>query len=123
MKGAFDSRALTGLRMTVRGSAGRNLRVDLESPAQTATNSGIRVGWDVTVTPTTKTVQLAFANAFVPSWAIEEGKDPKDDMSAIRAAITGIAFHPYCNNRNTQGFIPTGETDPGWVEIDDLQFY
>lgn len=121
--GEFDSRAMTGLRLTVRADIARTLRVDLESPANTAGNAGIRVGWDVPVTTNAKTVELLLADAEVPSWTVDQGIDPQDDLAKIRASVTGVAFHPYCTNRNGQGFLPDGVTDKGWAEIDDLQFY
>jgi len=121
--GVADATAKSGLRLTVRSSVARTFRVELESPAQTATTLGIRVGWDVPATTETKTFELLFAEAKVPSWAVAQGTDPKDDLSKIQSTVAGLAFHPYCLKRNSLGFLPDGVTDAGWVEVDDIQFY
>jgi hypothetical protein len=121
--GAQDYRARTGLRLRVRADEARVLRVDLESPTQTASTRGVRVGWDVPVGPVAKTVELRFEDARVPDWAVSQDLDPKVPLQTILQAITGVALHPYCNGRTGLGFLPEGETDPGFVQVDDVEVF
>lgn len=122
-EGSIDTLPLTGIRLTVRADKPRTLRLDVESPAQTATNLGVRNGWDIPVGTTPTEVEVLFADAKVQSWATAEGSDPHDDLNAVLSQVTGLAFHPYCLGRGDTGFLPTGTTDKGWLAIDNVQFF
>ena len=114
-----DVTSLTGIRLKVRSNQARTLRFDLISPNNTAANLGIQVGWDLPVTTTTSELTVQFANAKIPIWAT----DPGDKLSDILQTVTGLAFQPICDNRDSSGQLPDGATDNGWVDIDDIAFF
>jgi hypothetical protein len=122
-EGSVDTRPLTGVRFRVRADRQRILRLELESPAQTRTDLGIRNGWDVAAGPTARVVEVTFSSAAVPSWALQRGTDPEDSLDAILSSVTGFAFHPYCLGRNGTGFLPGTTADAGWVQIDDVELF
>jgi hypothetical protein len=62
---------------------------------------------------------VRFADAKVPDWAT----DPGDDLHAILQTVTGVMFSPQCTDRDTDGQLPDGVTDDGWVDIDDIAFF
>jgi spore coat protein H len=119
----FDVTALTGIRLWARADQPRSLRLDLDSPAESAASEGIRLGWDVALTSEPTLIEVRFDAAAVVPWAVDEGRDPGDDPRAILAAVTGLSFQPQCVGRDTGGQLPDGETDAGFVDIDDLEFF
>lgn len=114
-----DLNQLRGLRVKVRSDELRPLRIDVDSPNNSATNDGVQVGWDAAADTTTKTVSVLFADARVPEWA----DDPKDSLAAILQTATGLTFRPKCNHVESTGHLPAGVTDNGWVDIDDIEFF
>jgi len=117
--GPQDLSAYQGILFTARSNTPRVLRVDLNSPHNSATNLGVQVGWDVSITDTAQVYSVTFASARVPSWAT----DPQDDLAAILASVTGLSFRPQPATRDATGQIPGDGTEPGWVELDDIQPY
>lgn len=114
-----DISALSGIRLTVRTDSPRTLRVDLDSQRYKAADEGIKLGWDVAATSTATTVELHFADAAVPPWAEPVGDEPAN----IFAAISGLAFHPYCSGRNDDGMLSDDASDPGYLEVDAIEFF
>jgi hypothetical protein len=115
-----DLSALTGIRLKARTNQVRTLRFDLISPKDTADSKGIHFGWDLIVEVDTKSFEVLFANAAIPTWAT----DPGDKRSDVLAAVSNFSFQPICNGRdNASGQLPAGVTDNGWVEIDDIEFF
>jgi spore coat protein H len=114
-----DVSSYTGVRFKVRSDRARDLRINLKSPKNSRTNEGIDVGWYASITTSTETVSVKFANAKTPTWA----PDPKDDLTAILQTVTGLSFMPQCSELDTGGQLPAGVTDNGWVDIDDVEFY
>jgi hypothetical protein len=112
----------TGIRFRVRADQARVLRFEVESPKHTATSLGIRFGWDVQVTSESRLVEVPFANLAVPAWATIQGVDPRDDVQAILASVTGLAMNPMAVGRDASGFLPQG-TDAGRLDIDDIEFF
>ena len=39
------------------------------------------------------------------------------------ASTDGLAFHPFCAGRDADGFLPNDSSDPGSLELDDLQLF
>jgi hypothetical protein len=107
-----------GLRVTMRASEPRTVRVDLVSPRQSAADQGIQVGWELNVGATSKTFDVLFSEATVPSW----GKDPGDPLSGILQTVVGVMFHPECQGRDSSGQLPDDTRDVGWLDIDDITF-
>jgi hypothetical protein len=123
-EGEVDVRGLTGIRMWVRADQPRVLRFDLDSPEESAAEEGIRLGWDVPITAEPTQIEVRFADAAVPTWAVDQGRDPGDDPQAILASVTGLAFHPQCAGRSgLTGQLPEGTTDPGFFAFDELEFF
>ena len=114
-----DLTLLTGIRLKIRSNQARTVRFDINSPHNSATNQGVNVGWDLSVTTTTSTLNVVFANARVPVWAT----DPGDSLAQILQTVSGLTFQPICNSRDANGQLPAGVTDNGWVDIDDIEFY
>lgn len=121
--GSRDLRSMSGIRFQVRADQSRMLRLDLESPAQTATNKGVRFGWNVSVGPSPTQVEVRFALAAVPSWAVDQGIDPKDPWSAVESSVTGLTFFPQCVGTGSTGFLPANTTDPGYLQVDAIEFF
>jgi hypothetical protein len=115
----WDATARTGLRFKARSNVARLFRVELESPAQSHASEGIKVGWDVSVGPDVSEQTVTFAAARVPSWAT----DPGDDLSAILRTLAGVSFLPQCANRGGSGQLPSGTSDSGYVDLDDLELF
>lgn len=114
-----DLSVRTGIRFKVRSSVARPLRIDLESPEQSRASEGIKVGWELAVDSEVSEHTLAFADATVPTWAA----DPGDDLTAILQSAFAISILPQCVGRDETGQLPAGTSDPGVVDIDDLEIY
>lgn len=114
-----DLSKLTGIRLKVRSDHPRVLRLDVDSPKNSAGDQGVAVGWQVPVDVATATVTLLLAEAKDPSWAA----DPGDDLTAILQSATGLIFRPQCNHLDGSGHLPAGVTDEGWIDIDDLEIF
>ena len=114
-----DLTGLTGIRMKVRSDEPRILRLDIDSPKNTAANQGVEFGWEVQLGVTATTVTVSFANAEVPSWAT----DPGDSLADVLQSATALMFRPECNHVDGTGHLPVGVTDNGWVDIDDIEFF
>ncbi|MFZ5896619.1 MAG: CotH kinase family protein [Myxococcota bacterium] len=109
----------TGVRFLARSSTPRTLRIDIESVPYEAQNEGIKFGWEVPTGPEPKQIELRFADAKLPAWA----HPTSDVLATVLAAADGFSFHPFCNGRNDAGFLPEGTTDPGSVELDNLEVF
>jgi spore coat protein H len=114
-----DLTALTGIRLKIRSDQARTVRFDIISPNESQSDQGINVGWDLPVTTAATTQTVQFAAARVPSWAA----DPGDSLTLILQTVSGLQFQPICNSRDASGQLPSGVTDNGWVDIDDIEFY
>ncbi|MBN1612147.1 MAG: CotH kinase family protein [Polyangiaceae bacterium] len=121
--GSNDLTSFTGVRMWLKADQARTLRLDIESPNNSAREQGVRLGWDVPVGQTANQVDVKLAEAAVPSWAGDQGLDPGDNLADIVSAASGLVFHPQCAGRANDGQLPDGTTDPGFLEIDDIEFY
>lgn len=114
-----DLTALSGVRLKARSNETRTVRLDLTSPEDSANNEGIHFGWDLSVRAETKSFEVLFEDARIPSWA----SDPGDELGDILAVVSGISLQPNCNGRDDSGQLPEGTSDDGWVEIDDIEFF
>jgi hypothetical protein len=121
--GVDDLTGLTGIRMWVRADRARSLRFDIDSPNATAASEGIRFGWDVPLTTEAAQVEVLFADAAMPQWAFDQGRAPADALADILATTTGLAFFPQCTGVGPTGLLPEGTTDPGFFEVDDIEFF
>jgi spore coat protein H len=122
--GSVDLSALTGVRLRLKADQARTLRLDIESPNNSARDLGVRFGWDVPIGPTAQQVDVLFAEAQVPAWAVDQGVDPGDNLADILSTASGLVFHPQCVGRSdADGQLPDGTTDPGFLEIDDIEFF
>ncbi len=115
-----DLTPFVGMRFKVRADRARSMRIDIDSPKNSAANEGVEFGWEVdrlTTTPTERSVR--FAEATVPDWA----NDPGDDLTEVLRTSTGIRFKPDCLGQDADGQLPDGTHDKGWVDIDDIVFF
>ncbi len=118
-----DVSGMTGLRLVASTDQERTLRIDLASPAATASDLGVRPGWEVAVGTEPTEIEVMFADAAVQSWAVEQGLDPNDPLEDVLASVTALFFHPYCEGRDLLGFLGEGVSDPGYLQIDDIEVF
>jgi hypothetical protein len=121
--GAVDMSARTGIRMWMKADRDRTVRLDLDSPHSKGAMQGIRLGWNVALSATPTQVDVKLAQAATPAWAIAQGKDPKDDPSAILSTVNGLVWSPQCVGCGASGQLPAGTNDTGFIGIDDVEFY
>jgi spore coat protein H len=121
--GLEDLSSVTGIRLVAKADRSRNLRLDLESPANSYSSEGIRRGWDVTVGTEPTEVEVLLADAEVQDWAVDQGRDPGDALEDVLSSVTGLAFHPECQDRDLSGFLPEGTTDVGHLQVDMIEFF
>lgn len=115
----LDLNQRVGVRFQARSNVARTLRVNIDSPAHSAANEGIQFGWEIPVGPTARTIELRFANAGIPSWAV----DPGDALPAILSSAAAFQFQPMCVGRDGTGQLPPGVTDRGWLDLDDVELF
>jgi|GEM_PF-6649993 len=63
-------------------------------------------------------VNLLIDSAQLPSW----GTGTMDVLSHVRTHINGIAFNPAPLGRNATGYFGADKSDPGYLEVDNVQF-
>lgn len=111
--------ALSGIRLLLRADSPRILRIDLDSVGHEAPDEGIKFGWEVPIDSTAKQVEVRFSDASLPSWS----RPTTDNLSRVLDQVDGIAFHPYCAGRDSAGFLPPDGADPGFLQIDQIEFF
>jgi hypothetical protein len=119
----YDLTSYAGIRMRVRADQERILRFDLYGPESSARDQGITYGWEIPVSTEPTEVELLFEDAALPAWAIAQGRDPGDDFADVLATVASIAFHPMCVGRASDGFLPEGTTDLGFLAVDEIEFF
>lgn len=122
-EGTQDISQYQGIRLKIRSDKNRVVRLELNGPAQTAANQGIRLGWTLNVGSDAQDVDVKLLDAGYEPWVAEQNKDPKVPLSAVLTAANGIQLFPQCANRGSTGFMPDGYTDEGYLEVDSLEFY
>jgi spore coat protein H len=113
---------ITSIRFVARADQARRLRVDIESPSNSQSSAGICIGWDVALTPEPQTITVQLADGAIPGWAASRPNPPTDDPAAVYARATGLVLRPQTVGVQPTGLFPSGVTDPGFVEIDDVEF-
>ncbi len=116
---ARDLGSLSGVRFLARADSARTLRVDIESPVYEAGNEGIKFGWEVAIGPEASLIEVRFNQAALPAWAHATA----DVIANVLAKGEGLSFHPFCAGRSDAGQLPDGTSDPGHLELDDIQFF
>ncbi|KYF58145.1 hypothetical protein BE08_33110, partial [Sorangium cellulosum] len=122
-EGTVDATSLEGVRFRARADGARSLRFDVESPAQSEGITGVRHGWDVRLSAEPQLIELRFADMALPGWAIDQGRDPGDDVNDVRRSIIGLSFSPEVNGIRSNGFLGQGKVDSGTIVIDDVEFF
>ncbi|WP_437993052.1 CotH kinase family protein [Sorangium sp. So ce145] len=122
-EGMIDATALEGVRFWARAEAARGMRFDVESPAQSEGLTGVRHGWDVRLTAEPTLIELRFAEMALPGWAIDQGRDPGDDVNDVLRSIVGLSFSAEMNGVRASGFLGKDKVDSGTIEIDDVEFF
>ena len=109
---------VTSIRIRARADQARTMRIDLESPAHSMGNAGQRFGWVVDLSVTAQTFDLVLGDATLPAWAL-----PNPDVLAdILQQVVGLGFMPGVLGLDGQGFLGDGVSDPGWIEVEDIEF-
>jgi spore coat protein H len=116
--GFHDLTQVARLHLVLRTDHPRTVRIDLESDLYQAPNKGIKFGWDVPVTNQPTTVDLLLDSAKLPSW----GTGTTDVLANVRTHINGLAFNPSPVGRDALGYLGANASDPGYLEIDNVQF-
>ena len=88
-----------------------------------AADEGIRFGWDVQLTEEATEVEVRFAQAAIPDWAVTQGRAPDDELQDILTTATGLSFRPQRVGRDGAGYLPEGTTDPGFFDVDEIEFF
>lgn len=117
--GSFDASGSSGIRLWVRSDEPRSLRFDLDSPNAQRADGGIRPGWELEISDTPNQIEVLFAEAALPDWAGE----PADDLPAVLATLTGLVFFPKPAIPDDSGLLGEGVTEPGFLEIDQIEFF
>ncbi|HEX2656633.1 MAG TPA: CotH kinase family protein, partial [Polyangia bacterium] len=117
VNGPNDLTTVKTIRIRLATDRPRNIRVDLESGLYQQGSQGVKFGWDVAVTPTPTTMDLAIDMARLPSWGTAT-----DDLATVRKAMSGLAFNPTPDGRGADGLLGAGNADVGFLRIDDVQF-
>lgn len=116
--GFHDLTSVGQVRMLLRTDQPRTVRIELESDLYQSSNKGINFGWEVAITTTPTPVRLVLDNARLPSRAT----GTTDVLSRIRSHVNGLTFNPAVVGRNASGNLGSGNEDPGYLQIDDIQF-
>jgi spore coat protein H len=115
--GTADLGRVRRLQVTLKADQERDVRIELDSRAYANPYDGVRYGWDVAVgtAPTTVSLELT---ALVP----RAGETLADDPRAIIAAVRELIFQVNAHGLDSDGFFPPGGGDPGFLQIDDIEF-
>jgi len=116
--GSADLSGVARLRLRLRASGPRTLRIDVESPRYPSDDAALRYGWDVVVGREPRRVTLALRDLALPAWSTA---DPPP-LAEVLVRATGLSFHPQPVGRLASGFFPDGASDAGAIAIDDIEF-
>lgn len=116
--GFHDITSVSQVRMILRTDQPRTVRVELESDLYQSSNNGIHFGWEVAVTSAPTPVRLVLDNARLPSRVTET----TDVLSHICTRVSGLTFNPFVVGLNASGNLGSHNSDPGYLQIDDIQF-
>jgi spore coat protein H len=116
-----DVSGLNGMKMSLRADQSRSIRLFLVGKAATDIGyTGTGWGWDVVVGPEAATLKVKFSQATFTEWAQSE---PPQSLQEVLAGMSGIMFWPMCEGYNSGGFLPQGQVDSGFIDIDDVSFF
>jgi hypothetical protein len=121
--GVYDVTELTGIRLMVRSDQSRGLRLELDNTYASSVNNWLREGWDITASDEATSVEILFEDAAIPGWAVDQGLEPVTTLDKVLGAVKGLLFSPQCLGRDAAGFLGEDAVDPGFVEIDDIEFF
>jgi hypothetical protein len=116
--GFHDLSSVALIQLLLLADQPRTVRIDLESDRYQAAGKRIKFGWDVAVSNTISAVDLVLDQATLTS----SGSATTDVLSDVRQHVNGLAFSPSVVGMDTSGYLGTGNSDPGFLEIDDIAF-
>ena len=114
-----DASSLTGIRLRIRSSVPRVVRLEMDSLNNPAAMQGVRRGWDLSVDTVARTIEVKFAEAETQPW----GGVVNDSLPLIQSTVSGLIFQPQCVGRDATGQLPPDVFDTGWFDIDDVEFF
>jgi hypothetical protein len=116
--GFHDLTSVAHIRMLLLSDQPRTVRVELESDRYQAAGKRIRFGWEVPVVNSVTSVELTLDQATLPSWA----SGTTDSLTDVRQHVYGLSFSPLPVDLNDAGYLGSGKSDAGSLEIDDVVF-
>jgi spore coat protein H len=116
--GFHDLTSVGHIQMLILADQPRTVRIELESDRYQAAGKRIRFGWEVPVSNSISAVDLVLDEATLPSW----GTGTTDELSDVRQHVNGLAFSPSVVGMDASGYLGSGKSDPGHLEIDDIAF-
>ncbi len=116
--GFHDLTSVGHVQMLLLTDQPRTVRIDLESDRYQAADKRIKFGWDVPVSNGISAVDLLLDNATLPSW----GTGTTDVLNNVRQHVNGLSFNPSVVGLDASGYLGTGNSDSGYLEIDDIVF-
>ena len=71
------------------------------------------------MTEEAQSFELVLDEAALPSWAGDDGENLE---AALKSAIA-LVFRPEGVGRDANGLLKAGTSDPGWVQVDDIELF
>jgi hypothetical protein len=105
--------------MMARADQARTLRLNLDTQYADPSNEYTRYGWDIALTEEPTEVEVLFADLALAFWQEDAGYAVDEGLATTR----GLVLEPQCVGRDDTGMLPDGTTDPGFVQIDDIEFF
>ncbi len=116
-KGPVDLNAFKRVRLRMKTDKPRNVRIELDGQKYKTSR---HLGWNnLPVTPQGVEVTLDLDKM---DYATYVTMPPGDNPADVRSAVTALMFTVDAKGLNAMGFFPDGVTDPGFLQIDDVEF-
>jgi spore coat protein H len=115
---ATDLRGRQSLRLLVRSSAPRLLKIALDSAAYSDVGESGRASWDVELDGTVQELVLDLHNASFSAG----GGLVHETLDDVLESVTALLFEPSAKGRNEDGYLGDGITDSGSLQLDQIEF-
>ncbi|MBN2525085.1 MAG: CotH kinase family protein [Deltaproteobacteria bacterium] len=120
----YNVKGLKGIRMKLKADKRRTVRLLLVVNKDDAVaRSAVGWGWYIEATPNVSQVQVRFSDVALPDWAHSMGVEPAEALQEVLSGLNSIMLSPQCIGYDSNGFLPDHKTDPGFIEVDDIEFF
>ncbi|MBN2530137.1 MAG: CotH kinase family protein [Deltaproteobacteria bacterium] len=120
----YNIQQFTGMRLKISADPPRPVRLYLAGNENADLGfSPIAFGWDLKPTRVVQQMEVRFADAALPDWAIATGESPSNSLQEVLTGLHGIVFSPASTEVNGHGILPKDVVDTGSVQIDDIEFF